>query len=418
MNRSLRQDFADAEFLNSRLVVPSTCFRLTQIPKEIKYICCNKDVFSMQIAEQIKTALEMKNVCLQVIVSDDFAVLVSSNPNCKEWNRFERRFNDCKADAKEFLFVAKRTFVSSKKNQRWFEKAYFAIVESFKSNEMNPESFLLCANEKRGRRYLKNADFVICYDDDVVSAYHAVRLWWQLYSTYGYQGPSGEKRKLICVGGKGLMSSRLYKSLMKDETRRTEGRLLAKTACSLFVSADDIIICDKGTNTGENLKEIAEVIGDKTAIVAVTQRLSLILYMSQKQQQPQLQLDYFVIWETVSETCCYMNGMRFASAKPILHYWAHVLRRWKNYSTEQNKFMLPVFGVDSEVEKRAERLQSKYVVKQRDYPLKSMVQMLPFVFDLLIHGKYAQQEYNIVVRQWRKELRQDFREYIIGKFTR
>lgn len=70
--------------------------------------------------------------------------------------------------------------------------------------------------------------------------------------------------------------------------------------------------------------------------------------------------------------------------------------------------MLPVFGVDQETEKRAARLQPKYVVKQRDFPLKAMWQMLPFVANLAVHGKRAQHEYNINVRQWQKELRHEF----------
>lgn len=407
MKRSLKQDFKDAEFLNSRLIVPSTCFELSCLPT-VRFICCNEDVFSMLIAEQLRDVFEKQGVFVQVVVSEGFGVLVSACPGIKDWIAFESRFQDCMTQPENCIFVANRTIAQSKQKNENFANAYFAIAEDFKTNSLTPGSFIDTKDTMHGLRKLKNADFVVCYDDDVTSAYHAARLWWQLYCTYGKTGPSGEKRKFICVGGQGLMSLRLYKSLMKNEARKTEGRLLAKTVQSLYVSEEDIIVCDKGSNTGENLEEIAQVVGNKTAVAAVTQRLSLILYMSQKQQKPELKLDYFVIWQSVSETCSYMNGMRFASAKPILHYWAHVLRRWKNYSAEKNKFMLPVFGVDQETEKRAARLQPKYVVKQRDFPLKAMWQMLPFVADLAVHGKRAQHEYNINVRQWQKELRHEF----------
>ncbi|MBS4773760.1 MAG: hypothetical protein KHX55_05755 [Proteobacteria bacterium] len=407
MKKSFKQDFKDAEFLNSRLIVPSTCFKLSCLPT-VRFICCNEDVFSMLIAAKLRDVFEKQGVFVQVVVSESFGVLVSACPGIKDWIAFESRFHDCMTQPENCIFVANRTIAQSKQKNENFANAYFAIVEDFKTNSLTPGSFIDAKDTMHGLRKLKNADFVVCYDDDVTSAYHAARLWWQLYCTYGKTGPSGEKRKFICVGGQGLMSSRLYKSLMKNEARKTEGRLLAKTVQSLYVSEEDVIVCDKGSNTGENLEEIAQVVGNKTAVAAVTQRLSLILYMSQKQQKPELKLDYFVIWQSVSETCSYMNGMRFASAKPILHYWAHVLRRWKNYSAEKNKFMLPVFGVDQETEKRAARLQPKYVVKQRDFPLKAMWQMLPFVADLAVHGKRAQHEYNINVRQWQKELRHEF----------
>ena len=408
MNKNLKRDFADAEFLNSRLVVPSTCFDLSRLPKGIRFICCHEDVFSMLLAANLQTAFEKEGENPQLIVSENFSVLVSSNPSIKEWMRFDSRFHDCMALPEECLFIANRAIAQSRQKRGW--KGNFAIVEDFQNNDFCFEP--LSIGNKNIVRHLKNVDFVVCYDDDVTSAFHAARLWWQLYSLYGWCGPSGERRKVICVGGKGLMSSRLYKTLMKNEKHQTEGRLLARTMRHLFVSADDIIICDKGSNTGENLQEIAEVLGDKTAVAAVTQRLSLILFMSQKQQQPQLKLDYFVIWQSISESCMYLNGMRFASAKPILHYWAHVLRRWKNYSAEKNKFMLPVFGIDGETEKHAARLQPKYVVKQRDFPLLAFFQMLPFMVDLAINGRRAQQEYNIVLRQWQKNLKKEFSEYI------
>lgn len=414
MRRDVKQDFKDAEFLNSRLVVPSTCFKLSCLPT-VRFICCHEDVFSMLIAEQLQEVFEEQGVYVQIIVSESFSVLVSSCPGMKEWIAFESRFQDCMARPENCIFIANRAVAECKQKKENFAGAYFAIIEDFRSNSLIPGSFISTKNTRYGVRNLKNADFVVCYDDDVTSAYHAVRLWWQLYCIYGKTGPSGEKRKFICAGGKGLMSSRLYKALMKNEARKTEGCLLAKTARSLYVASGDVIICDKGSNTGENLEEIARVVGDKTAIAAVTQRLSLILYMSQKQQQPKLKLDYFVIWQSVSETSRYLNGMRFASAKPILHYWAHVLRRWKNYSAERNKFMLPVFGIDQETEKCAARLQPKYVVKQRDFPVKAMWQMLPFLVDLAVHGKRAQYEYNLVLRQWQKDLRQEFGEYLHGR---
>lgn len=412
MNRNLRQDFADAEFLNSRLVVPSTCFDLSYMPKNVRHICCHEDVFSMLLASQLQAALKREGIDAEVTVSENFSVLVSPSPTVKEWMRFDSRFHDCMFKPEECLFVANRSVAQSKRRREGFENAGFAIIEDFRNNDLNPGAFILTADGQHGIRHLKNADFVVCYDDDADSAYHAARLWWELNTRFGEFGPCGEKRRFVCVGGRGIMSSLLYKSLMKGEPCRTEGRLLKKTAESLYVAEEDIVVCDKGSNTGDNLRELAGVVGNKTAIAAVTQRLALILYMSQKQQQPDMALDYFVIWQSLSETCKYMNGMRFASAKPILHYWAHVARRWKNYSAEANKFMLPVFGIDAETEKRAARLQSKYVVKQRDFPVRAFFQTIPFWLDLLFHGRHARYEYGINMRRWQKELRHYYGESI------
>ena len=401
--KNIQRDFAAAALLNERLTVPSTCFELSNLP-EVKYICCHEDVFAQLLAEQLQTALRKNGIDAEIIMSEEFKYLRMKKPDIQEWLHFSKAFGAYAFDPQECLLICTEAAAKAIK-ATCYGKAYFAVADWLRKTNLSQKYFILSGDEHYGLRRLKNADFVVCYDDDVTSAFQAAQLWWSLSTMYGDLGPSGCRRKFLCVGGKGVMSGLLYKELMAGEERQTEGMMLRKTALMLWLSPEDIIVCDNGNNTGENLREMAETIGDKTAIVAVTQRLSLVLYMSQKKQQPQLKLDYFVIWQDLSDTCQYLNGMRFCSSKPILHYWAHVLRRWYLYADAKYGFMLPVYGVDQETKEAAEQLERKYVVKQRNSPLKAFLQMLPFMAVLLFYSRRARQEYNITVRQWRRQLR-------------
>ena len=84
------------------------------------------------------------------------------------------------------------------------------------------------------------------------------------------------------MGGKGKLSTFLYS--------QTEGQMLKATVKNLYVEEGDIIVLDGGNNTGDNLKALNHKIGSDVAIVAVTQRLSAILYASQEFQFPNMKL--------------------------------------------------------------------------------------------------------------------------------
>lgn len=412
MDKKLEKDFLAAQLLNNRLAIASTCFELEMIPKA-KFICCHEDLFSILVAKQLKDHLKRQGHDVRICVSERFEGLVKDNPNAKDWVRFSGKLHDLSIDPKETIFVSTKA-VAREKLSSEYQNSYFAILERFRDTEIPLGTFIESKDAQHGIRRVKNVDFIICYDDDITSALYATLLFWHLYDRFGPYGPSGEVRKIVCVGGRGLMSKFLYRSLMKGEQRKTEGKLLKKVCMRQQVPEEVIVVCDNGNNTGANLNEIEAVIGNKTAIVAVTQRLSMILYMSQQQQKPDLELDYFVIFESVKDTCKYMNGMRFCNCKPILHFWAHVYRRWRIYSRGKEIFMTPVFGVDEDIEKSAELLQDKYFAKQQGFEVRGLWQMIPFLVDLLFNGKKAVKEYEAEMERWNKNV---LRTYAESMFT-
>ena len=227
---------------------------------------------------------------------------------------------------------------------------------------------------------LKNYDKVIFYDDDISVVLEGVRVWFKLQATYGAMQPSWneQRRRAIFLGGRGLMSSWLYKE--------TEGRHLERAAAELGIAEQDRVVLDHGTNTGECLWELRKylcppgiVTGGKCLMV-VTQRLSLILKQSIALQWPQFDVDYYVVEQSVKQSRQLYNGMALAGGRPLLHFWAHVVNRFDRYD---GKFMVKPFEPDAKTRAAGDLLASRFLIKQRSNSLRKYLQYVPILWDLL-----------------------------------
>lgn len=145
------------------------------------------------------------------------------------------------------------------------------------------------------------------------------------------------------------------------------------------------------------------------AIVAVTQRLSAILYASQEFQFPNMKLLRLTIYEKVDETLKWLNGMKLRSGEPALHFWAHVIRRCDAY---ESKFMIKLEGIDAQARISGEQLQKKYLIKQPGHMLRTIMQYIPILADLLRHRQDVRSDYAQAVKDCQSFIREKYRTYV------
>ena len=93
---------------------------------------------------------------------------------------------------------------------------------------------------------LVSVKYVACIDDDPKSAVYAAWLYHKAVS-------EGQHPQVLCVGGLGLLSAHLKP---KDVVFYSEGIRLAEVCIDLGVPIENIVILDKGRNSGENVRDI------------------------------------------------------------------------------------------------------------------------------------------------------------------
>lgn len=385
-----------AKYLNGHLFVPSDCFKFF-LPHVFMAIVSGKDLVSinlaLSLAEQIKEKVDVEP---RVIISEKFNDL-DSNGFCRV-SELLNNLNGEKLCPNETLLVTTEGNVQILKDLQVFVGYSFVSRQRLMTQKDHDyRNFILFGDRKwEGTKLLCNFDYVVAYDDDPTSAIVVVKdLWWDLYHRFGVNGPSGKRRKLVCVGGCGKMSSFLYRKLMPGK-KLSEADLQKITATLMYVSPEDIITVSGGRNTGDNLRNLSGVIGGTTAIMAVTQRLSAIVKYSQTYQFPEMKLSYYTIYEKAEQSMKLMNGMALAGGKPLLHYWAHVVRRWESYSdtSASQRFMSPVIGIDEIIEANAEYLEKRYLIKQPGWSVQKVLQYVPILWDLFFgKGKLVPEDY-------------------------
>ena len=121
--------------------------------------------------------------------------------------------------------------------------------------------------DKEGK--LAGVKYVACIDDDPKSAVYAAWLYHKAVA-------EGQNPQVLCIGGIGLLSRHLKQ---KDVVFYTEGMRLAEFCIDLGVPMENIVILDRGKNSGENVRDVAsQMVKEPGDIVfAVTKRLSLSL---------------------------------------------------------------------------------------------------------------------------------------------
>ncbi len=172
--------------------------------------------------------------------------------------------------------------------------------------------------DAQGKLVIK-PQYVVAIDDDPVSAYYAAIIMKKAMMQFG-QYP-----KLLCVGGKGMLSK--YLNRLSDGTVLSEGQKLFMTAQRVHSFPAHVL--DGGNNTGANLKEIIDYLaakGDSDApiVFCPTQRLSKRLERTivfTPQQFPgtkPLNAYYYVHGETLEEVLQLYNGKGLANGLPLL----------------------------------------------------------------------------------------------------
>lgn len=160
---------------------------------------------------------------------------------------------------------------------------------------------------------------IVAIDDDATSALYAALLFYEIRRTYGYSP------KMLCVGGKGLMS--------KHTHQKSEAELLAYVLEKLGIKRQFITCLGEGRNSGDNVLAVAKATAKgEVTLWCVTQRLSLRLERTQAQQAQQLKSYYFVIEEKITEVMKYYNGKWLCGGQMLLHELASILNRCEAYA--------------------------------------------------------------------------------------
>lgn len=392
-NKKIHFDHIAAEWLNDRILAPSNCFDLTKVP-DIDKVMISGDVISWEIFYQLQKA----KPGLEAIVVENHQVVDEEGDEVV----FEEVPGGLyKLDYSRILIVCSRSFYRKAIVGQFYEgmkQAYFLIRKQFTDNA---DTFCIYRKKENadtlGKR-LVNVDYVIVYDDDMISAAKAAMVWYRLMELFGEQGPGGKRREIICLGGKGPMSKYLY--------RETEGLMQKNTLIKLFIKEEDIVVLDAGNNTGKNLEVLNGRLGGLKGMIIITQRLSVIFKYSQMLQYPEMDLVYYTIYQTVDDSCHLYNGMSLYHTTPILHFWAHVVKRIKSY---EGKFMAKVPGIDKMYEEISADLQKRYVIKQPGHRLRTILQLFPILRDLKQKRGMVKKDYENLIKKHQILLKKSFK---------
>ena len=197
-------------------------------------------------------------------------------------------------------------------------------------------------------------DYVVAIDDDISSAIHAVRKAREIAMATGHYP------KILCVGGKGILSRYLYD--------KSEAKVLADV-CFGLKYRHDLVRCkgmDTGKNTPENLKNLAKhVLSDglqqPRILICVTKRQSLRYVLAQRKLLPNMFIRWFVIDEPLLKACRLDNAKSLCDNEMMLHELAAILPRCEEYAGISQE---PIpFKVSPEVRKAADYLAKRYRLK-------------------------------------------------------
>lgn len=202
---------------------------------------------------------------------------------------------------------------------------------------------------------------LVAIDDDITSAFIASRCFHLIRREYGYIP------KVLCVGGKGLMSKHTHDV--------SEAELLAYVLTRLSVPKDYIVLLDQGKNSGENVLAVKEVtFPQDVTIWCCTQRLSLRLERTQAQQAPEVKSYWCVPKQSLTDVMRYYNGKGLCDGQMLLHELASILDRCVAYA---GTFQKPLeFEVSDEVKKAAALLEKNFRLKLPHKTLKSYFQLI------------------------------------------
>jgi len=233
---------------------------------------------------------------------------------------------------------------------------------------------------------------LVAIDDDVTSAFAAAKVFYEIRKEYGYCP------KVLCVGGKGLMSKHTHK--------KSEAELLAYVLEQLGIHSQRIKILGEGRNSGDNVLAVAKVTPENaTTIWCCTQRLSLRLERTQAQQAPQLKSYYYVLEQSLEDVMKLYNGKGLCDGEMLLHELASILNRCEAYA---GTFQKPLeFEVSEEVRAAAKLLEDNFRLKLPKKTLRSYWQFLKLYVAILRNKKAMQQELEKETGRVAKQLKEE-----------
>lgn len=263
--------------------------------------------------------------------------------------------------------------------------------------------------DKQGK--VVDAQYLICVDDDITSAFYAADIYHQIYQTYGYYPI------ILCVGGVGPLSKYTNN---KDES---EGKKLARVCEKLNVLPNHLIVLDKGTNTGLNCLDIYNTVAGKCwkMIMCLTMRLSLRLKQTFEYLDHQYpdKVDasslaklvsatyYYVPEESVEDMMHMYNCKGLCKGAMLLSEIASIYDRTYRYAGELQK---PLdFDITREVAEAALRLAKKYPLKINMYCFNGIWQFIWAYFSILRNKRRIKQATGFALREWRVELKDKYR---------
>ena len=263
--------------------------------------------------------------------------------------------------------------------------------------------------DKKGK--IVNAEYLVCVDDDITSAFYASDIYYQIHQTYGYYP------MVLCVGGVGPLSKYTNK---KGES---EGQKLARVCATLGVLSSHLKVLDKGTNTGLNCLDIYDEVANRGAciIMCLTKRLSLRLkqtfeYLDHQYPDKVSKISlaklvdstfYYVPEESVEDMMQIYNCKGLCKGAMLLSEIASMYDRTYRYV---GKLQKPLdFDITKETAQAALRLAKKYPLKINMFSFNGIWQFIWAYCSILMKQKHIKLVTALVLREWRNELRKKYR---------
>ena len=244
--------------------------------------------------------------------------------------------------------------------------------------------------------------YVVAIDDDVVSAFYAAIIMKKARRKFG------KSPRLLCCGGSGMLSKYLNRS--DSGLIMTEGEKLSMVIRSFGDFPTKIL--DGGTNTGANIKEIADYLnGDQEPIIfcltqRVSKRIERTVAFSTKQFPGTSHLNayYFVPGETLEDMLQLYNGKGLANGLPLLSEAAALYDRFANGKYE-GKFMAPLGqAIPKYVAKAGLYLKSEFPICVSRLPLSAPVQFVKMFWALKFSRKEIEDDLYLKINEWKKQL--------------
>jgi hypothetical protein len=245
--------------------------------------------------------------------------------------------------------------------------------------------------------------YVVAIDDDPISAYYAAIIMKKTMLQFG------KYPKLLCVGGKGMLSK--YLNRLEDGTVLSEGQKLFMTTHQIHDFPAHVL--DSGNNTGANLKEIIDYLAakgnsDAPIVFCPTQRLSKRLERTvvfTPQQFPgtkPLNAYYYVHGETLEEVLQPYNGKGLAKGLLLLSELAAVYDRT---GTEKyvGKYMAPYDEpIPDEVHAAGLYLMEHYPVRVSRIPLTAPLQFWKMYRAVVKNRSKVAYDLKQKIKQWQQ----------------